>query len=122
MAFTVPMAVVSFFQPLSGPKYNIWASIYFAFVPLLVSFPIVLAASSIIGLPADYLLRRHLLARTQAYVITGIIAGGLLSLAALVAIGVQGESLWICSWGAFSGAMAGLTWSRSITQPVKSRP
>jgi hypothetical protein len=109
---TIPMAVINFFQPMTGIR-DIWADVYFAALPFLISFPIVLIASTFVGLPVHFLFNKWDRAGPKAYLLTGIGAGFVASLLLLLAIGAE-AGFWICGVGAFSGAITALTWSKSM--------
>jgi hypothetical protein len=110
--FTVPFGILDYFAPVSAEP-SLIADLYVAALPFLISFALVAAGSTLIGLPVDLLLRRRGLVSCTAYVVIGTTGGFLLTLATLVAIRAT-SGFALCFLGALSGAMTSLTWWKSI--------
>jgi hypothetical protein len=109
---TVPIAAMNLFQPMTGIR-DVWADLYFAALPFLISFPIVLIASTFVGLPAHLLFNKWGRTNPKNYLLTGIGGGFLVCLLLLLAINAE-AGFWICGLGAFSGAMTAFAWSKSL--------
>lgn len=115
--FTILFALLSFAdRGISGPG-SMGASLYLMILPLLVTTPIVLVASILIGLPLTLFLRRNGRESTPAYCAAGGIAGFLLPIAGLLWLGAP-DGFWIAGLGAISGAVTGYVWSAQTKRPI----
>jgi hypothetical protein len=116
--FTVPLAVGDLFSPIDG-KPNISRDLYLATLPVLVAFVLVLFGSIVIGIPTAVILRKgtdHL----GRYAIVGVTAGLLVPVIGLRAAGAEwGPAVGMGMFGAISGGVTALTWSKA-TQKQKT--
>jgi hypothetical protein len=111
MIVTVPLAVGNLISPLTG-HLDIFGSIYFAALPLLISFGLVFLSSILIGLPAAMILRFLCVESTFSYQMIGGAAGFLVTLIGLLVIGAT-AGFWMCILGVIAGAFTARTWWRS---------
>ncbi|WP_294322488.1 hypothetical protein [uncultured Sphingomonas sp.] len=103
---------------INGPG-SIGASLYLAILPLLVTTPIVLLASILIGLPLALFLRRSGRESTFAYCAAGGIAGFVIPSAGLLLLGLDALGCFLMGGlGMVSGAMTGYVWSRPAKRPI----
>lgn len=105
---SVPIGMSSLFNDNYGSEW--WLVIYFMLVPLVVTLPIVLTASLVIGLPLTALLSESGAEKGQHYVAAGVLIGAVplfilfgevVSAAAMLSVG-----------GALGGGVAGWVWGR----------
>jgi hypothetical protein len=116
--FTLPLAVGDFFSPLDG-KANVFRDLYLALLPLLVALVVVLAGSTLIGIPTALILRRGT-DKLSHYVFVGVTAGVLIPLFGLRMAGAEwGPAIGMSMFGAVSGGITALTWSKA-TQSQKA--
>jgi hypothetical protein len=118
-AAAMPLVFTILFVLLSLPDGGIngsgsmGASLYLAILPLILTTPIVLLASILIGLPLTLFLRRRSRESIFAYCTAGGIAGFLISIAGLLWLDAP-TGYWIAGLGMVSGAMTGYVWSRPV--------
>jgi hypothetical protein len=113
LLFTVPVAIADAFEPMTG-KLNIAGDLYLAALPVLVALPLVLFGSIVIGIPTAMILRRNNWEDLRHYVLIGATTGFLIPVAGLIVAGAEwGPMVGFGAYGAFSGGITGLTWSRA---------
>lgn len=112
MVLTLPLAIGDFIEPMSG-KRRLLTDIYLAGLPLWIAFAIVLLSSVIVGLPVHYILEKRRIASHTTYVVAGVLAGFLVPLLILLAIGAV-AGFWMATLGAFSGGVTAHFWSGSL--------
>ena len=119
--FTAALAVGDFFSPIDG-KANLARDFYLAVLPLLVTFPVVLLSSALIGIPTAAILGRGT-DRLRQYVLVGVTAGLLIPLIVLRIAGAEwGVAFGMGLYGTLSGGVTALIWSRaSATQRAESQ-
>lgn len=94
-------------------------SLWLAVLPLVVTLPLVLAASLLVGLPLTMLLRRFGRESELAYTTCGAVAGCLIPIGGLLAMAAP-SGHWTALLGAFGGAVTGRTWwSAARTRDVR---
>lgn len=116
LIFTVFMAMFMIADVASGREKLTWV-LAVAIAPILVTLPIVLLASLLIGLPATFVLKRFQAETCDAYVWLGAVSGFGIPLVILGLLGAQ-EGWWMSLLGAFSGGMTGRTWWASRLEPL----
>ena len=109
---TVPLGLILLFDfgdPMGGAR-----GLLIAVAPLIVTLPIVLGASILIGLPLTYLLSRSRRERGQHYVATGAFFGGAFPLAISIVVGPDASPnlFYFALPGALGGAVTGWQWGR----------
>lgn len=111
---TTMIAVTSLPSGIDGDG-RIFPTVWFAALPLIVTIPIVLSASIVIGLPLTLILRRQGRETEAAYIGTGAMVGFALPIICLLA--TRGaEGYWMSALGAASGAVTGRTWWASARE------
>jgi hypothetical protein len=114
---SVPIGMSSLFSDNYGSEW--WFVIYFMLVPLLITLPIVLTASLVLGLPLTALLSESGAEKGQHYVAAGVLIGAVplfilfmdvVSAAALLSFG-----------GALGGGVTGWVWGRHRDELAASR-
>ena len=116
LALTVVLAVSSIPDNISGGGSVLETVVFaalFAAYPIYITFPIVLAASLVFGLPIVAVLRRTDRETLNAYIICGLMLGALIPVAFLMSV-QAGESyyFWLPLLGAVSGIVTAHTWWR----------
>jgi hypothetical protein len=112
MLMTLPIAIGDYIDPLSGGR-SLLKDIYLAGLPIWISFALVLVTSILVGLPIHFILQKRRIASERSYLVAGSLAGFLVPLAVLFAIGAV-AGFWMAPLGAFSGAMTARSWSKSL--------
>ncbi|RVU07068.1 hypothetical protein EOE18_03705 [Novosphingobium umbonatum] len=92
---------------------NLRGMLWFAFLPLMISFPIVLATSLIFGLPLTLFLRMRGLESGDAYRGAGIALGSVIPVAGAVILHAPGVYV-LSIFGAIAGAATGHIWWEAI--------
>ncbi len=108
--FTILFAAFSLPDGINGPG-SMGPTLYLAILPLLVTLPVVLVASLLIGLPLTLFLRRTGRESTFAYCTSGAIAGLLIPLLALLLMGAP-SGHWIAFLGLIGGIVTAYVWSK----------
>lgn len=109
---TVPLALVNVAQPMSGHR-DILGSLWFAALPLTISFAIVLTCATVIELPTHLALRKSNVASQEAYVFVGGASGIAVTLVFVLLI--KSDSYWLAVLGGVSGATTGWSWWKEIS-------
>ena len=101
-----------------GPRGDgvIAPALYLMVLPLVVSLPVVLTASLIVGLPVTLLLKRWNRESAWAYAACGAVAGALIPLVGLLAAGAP-SGYWTALLGVIGGAVTGWTWWFTARKP-----
>lgn len=120
LIFTMLLAVVSLPEGINGPG-SLLATLWLAILPLVVSAPIVLVASIVIGLPLTYVLHRQNRESAATYIGWGAAFGFIIPIVVLIWIAAQ-SGYWIALLGAASGGITGRTWWISARQGNVSYP
>lgn len=110
LCLTVPLGILNLLEPLTGHRDFI-GSLYFAALPLIVAFAVVLPSSVLVGIPVSLVLKKLDAESTDFYVLCGAAFGILITLLVLVLIRAQ-AGYWMVILGAFSGAATAWNWSR----------
>ncbi|MET0370530.1 MAG: hypothetical protein ABW039_04035 [Sphingobium sp.] len=100
---------------------RLFPSLWLAILPFVVSLPLVLAASIIVGLPLTALLQRRGWECASAYISVGAIVGFVLPIAILLLMAAP-AGYWMALLGAVGGAVTGKTWWMSAREPLVSYP
>lgn len=108
LVFTVILAVGSPPEVLDGGG-RLFPSFWLAIVPLVVSFPLVLAASVLVRLPLTAFLKHREWESGAAYISVGAELGFIIPLAILLLMNAPAEH-WMALTGAVGGAVTGRTW------------
>ncbi len=87
----------------------------FALLPLLVTFPIVLAVSVTIGLPLTRLLREHDCESLLTYATAGAATGGIIAAVAVTLLQIH-DGYWLMIPATLSGAVTATLWWRHRRQ------
>lgn len=117
LSFTILFALLSFTDVgISGPG-SLSASLYLMILPLLLTTPIVLLASILIGLPLTLFLRRCGRESTSAYCIAGGISGFIIPIAGLLWLDAS-AGFWIAGLETIGGVVTGYVWSRQAERPT----
>jgi len=117
-AFTIALAINSLPEGLDGGG-RLFPSLWLAILPIVVTFPLVLGASLLFGLPLTVLLKRTERESASAYTISGAVLGFAVPLVVLLIIRAPAGH-WMALLGAFSGAVTGQTWWQSAREPSGS--
>lgn len=108
---TVPLGLILLFDfgdPMGGAR-----GLLIAVAPLIVTLPIVLGASILIGLPLTYLLSRAGRDQGELYVVAGLFFGGILPVAISILAGQAADALFYFAIpGSLGGAVTGWSWGR----------
>ena len=112
MLMTLPIAIGDYIDPISGGR-SLLKDIYLAGMPIWISFTLVLVTSIIVGLPVHFIIQKQRIASETLYLLAGSLAGFLVPLAVLFAIGAV-AGFWMAGLGAFSGVMTARSWSKSL--------
>ena len=108
---TVPLGLILLFDfgdPMGGAR-----GLLIAVAPLIVTLPIVLGASILIGLPLTYLLSRAGRDQGELYVVAGLFFGGILPVAISILAGqAAGGLFYFAIPGSLGGAVTGWSWGR----------
>jgi hypothetical protein len=112
MSLTLPIAIEDYLEPISGER-RLFADIYFAGLPLWISFAVVLVSGIVVGIPVHLILQKLDAGSRQLYISIGAGGGLAVTAAGLVAIGAV-AGFWMVFLGAFSGAMTALSWTNSL--------
>lgn len=117
LVFTILFALSSLADGgINGPG-SMGASLYLAILPLLLTTPVVLLASILIGLPLTLFLRRSGRESTLAYCTAGGIAGFLIPSVGMLWLDAS-AGFWIAGLGMVSGAMTGHVWFSQVRRPI----
>ncbi|MDP3905711.1 hypothetical protein [Novosphingobium sp.] len=121
LLLTVPLGLMLLFDfgdPMGGLN-----GLLIAAAPLIVTLPIVLGASILIGLPLTYLLRRSGREQGHHYVAAGAFFGGALPSALSLMAGEAASvaSLYLALPGALGGALTGWSWGRHRDTLIAAR-
>lgn len=108
LIFTTVLSLVSLPEGLNGDG-RLFPSLWLAILPLVVSFPLVLGASIIIGLPFTAFLKYRKWESSAAYIGGGAAFGFVLPPTILL-IGEAPAGYWMALLGAVGGAVTGRTW------------
>lgn len=114
-AFTVGLAINSLPEGLDGGG-RLFPSLWLAILPVVVTFPLVLGASLLFGLPLTMLLKRNKRETAVAYTISGAVLGFVVPLVILLIFRTPAGH-WMALLGAFSGAVTAHTWWQSAREP-----
>lgn len=95
---------------------NIFPSLWLAILPLVISLPLVLGASILIGLPLTALLKLKGWESAVIYVSVGAITGFIIPIVILLLIKAP-AGYWMALLGAFGGGVTGRTWWVSGREP-----
>lgn len=106
---SVPLGLFTLFSDNSGPEW--WTGFIWAVLPLLISLPIVLAASITLGLPLTVFLSGIGKETGQTYVVCGFLFGVAPFIVFMLAIGGIGPGFLAVS-GGLGGAVTGWVWGR----------
>lgn len=122
LLLTVPFGLVALFDfgdPMGGARGLLIAAVF----PLIITLPIVLAASILIGLPLTYLLSRAGRDQGERYVVAGLFFGGVLPVAiSILALADVSVSLFYSALpGALGGAVTGWSWGRHRDALIAAR-
>lgn len=125
-AAAMPMILTSYVAAImlsaeSNGHFTAWQGAYLAILPLLVTFPTVLLASTLIGLPTAAFLRWRNWESREAYVFIGTLAGALIP-AVWIFVAVRPGAYWIALLGAFGGGVTAHAWWRSRAPNPKLAP
>lgn len=101
---------------LTEGRDHLLSSLWFAALPLMVSFPVVLTASVVFGIPLTVILRRLGRESIEAYMGAGATIGSTIPFAALLIMHAP-SGYWLSFLGAISGAVTGRTWWISVREP-----
>ena len=116
LVLTVMLAVSSIPDNISGGGNVLEAVLFaalFAAYPVYITFPIVLAASLVFGLPIVAVLRRNDRESLNAYIIFGLALGALIPIAFLMSVQADLDYyFWLPFLGAISGTVTAHTWWR----------
>ena len=111
LVLTVPIGLAALFDfgdPMGGLN-----GLLIAAAPLIVTLPIVLGASILIGLPLTYLLSRAGRDQGELYVVAGLFFGGVLPVAISILAGQAADALFYFAIpGSLGGAVTGWSWGR----------
>lgn len=111
LLISVPAGIVLLFDfgdPMGGLN-----GLLIAAFPLLITLPIVLGASILIGLPLTYLLSRAGRDQGELYVVAGLFFGGVLPVAISILAGqAAGGLFYFAIPGSLGGAVTGWSWGR----------
>ena len=88
MSLTLPIAIGDYLEPISGER-RLFTDIYFAGLPLWISFAVVLVSGIVVGIPVHLILQKLDAGSRQLYISIG--AGGGLAVAAAVLVAT---ALW----------------------------
>jgi hypothetical protein len=121
LLFTVPVGLVllfSFHDPMGG-----WNGLPIMVAPLIVTLPIVLVVSTVLGLPLTYLFSHSGAERGQHYVAAGTFLGGVLPFAvSVVALAdVSVSMFYFAAPGALGGGVTGWSWGRHRDALIAAR-
>jgi hypothetical protein len=114
-AVTIALAISSLQGGLDGGG-RLFPSMFLAFLPIVVTFPLVLGASLLFGLPLSVLLKRTERESASAYTISGAVLGFAVPLVILLIMRAPAGH-WVALLGAVSGALTGQTWWQSARGP-----
>jgi hypothetical protein len=115
MLLTIPLAVFSLGD--GGFDGTIGSSLMIGIAPVLVTFPIVLGCSLLIGLPTVAVLRKLGRETAGSYVLVGCLTGGIVP-PLLLWLMAAPDGSWMALLGTFSGGVTAATWSRGIHLPT----
>ncbi len=110
LVFTVALAIGSLPEGLDGGG-RLLPLFWFAILPLIVSFPLVLGASIFVGLPLTAVLKRKGWESGAAYIASGAAVGFAIPLVILSLDKADAEAgLWTALLGSIGGGVTGRTW------------
>lgn len=115
LIFTTVLAIGSLPEGVNGDG-NLLPSLKLAILPLVVSLPLVLGASIVIGLPLTAILKRKGWESGMVYIATGAVAGFILPIVILLLLHAP-AGYWTAHLGAVGGAVTGRTWWTSAREP-----
>ena len=120
LLLTVPLGLMlafDFGDPMGGAS-----GLLIAAAPLIVTLPIVLGASILIGLPLTYLLSRAGRDHGELYVVAGLFFGGILPVAISILAGQEEAGLFsFVIPGSLGGAVTGWSWGRHRDALIAAR-
>lgn len=124
LAGAAPMLVLTVFIAIGlladGVKVGgMLPLLWLAVLPLVVSIPLVFAASILVGLPLTFLLKRRLRESASAYISVGAFVGFVVPIAILLLMEAP-AGYWMALLGAVGGAVTGRTWWVSAREPEVS--
>lgn len=120
LIFTGALAIASLPEGLNGGG-RLFPSLWLAIVPLVISIPLVLGASIIVGLPLTVFLKRRGWESASAYISVGAIVGFALPIVILLLMAAP-TGYWMALLGAIGGAVTGRTWWATGREPRVSYP
>lgn len=103
MLLTVPLGMVLILQDTSS---NLLTALRMMFLPLMVSAPVVLASSVLVGIPTFLVLRRKGLETKAVYAVAGTVMGIVIT---NIAIGGEAGGI-LMNLGALAGGVTGWSW------------
>jgi hypothetical protein len=106
MLLTVPLGMVLILQDTSS---NLLTALRMMFLPLMVSAPVVLASSVLVGIPTFLVLRRKGLETKAVYAVAGTVIGIAISVITNVAMGGEAGGI-LMNLGALAGGVTGWSW------------
>ena len=93
-----------------------WSPLYLAFLPILISTPVVLCASISIGLPMAAICAALRLKSALPFVISGMLVGFCIPLLFLLLTRAP-AGYWVSVLGALGGGVTGHTWWAATREP-----
>jgi hypothetical protein len=100
---------VAILPDVMNGKARVLSFLWLLVLPVVVTIPLVLMGSVLIGLPATLLLAKRGRESDAAYMLTGAVGGLLIPLLALLLMKAP-SGYWLSLIGAFSGVVTGHTW------------
>lgn len=116
MLMTVPIGL---FMALQGTWSEVLVGLRIMFLPLMVSTPVVLVSSVLIGIPTFLLLRRKGLETPTAYAVAGAVMGIVVTICFDLVAGGEASGL-LLNLGALAGGVTGWSWWRWGRRPAIS--
>ncbi len=101
LVITIFLALMMLPEGVSGDGH-LFPSLWLAVLPLIVTTPIVLAASTIVGLPLTFFLRRQGWESGEVYITVGAAVGFVIPIAGLLIMDAP-SGYWMSILGAISG-------------------
>lgn len=111
LIFTVIITLPTLFDQY-GDNADLREMLLTALAPLVITLPIVLVSSIVIGLPTSWLLKRLDAEQLHTYVFVGVVAGSIIPLLILWLLEAD-SGWWLASLGAFSGGVTAASWFNS---------
>jgi len=103
------MLVFFTLQEVFASQMAIWQALFLLALPLLITFPIVFAASIIFGLPLTFLLKSINRESLSHYCLIGASIGFVITIVGLWLLEVE-DGYWIVMLGGVAGGVTGYTW------------